>query len=107
MSQQEMDYGEMSRDKSGFSYGGYEEAQRYNKYGDKLSAPVWGSSLTAVQRLILALASLFMIMIMTFGLVLIAATMHAPDWAVFPIVFVLLMFTTAAVIINIVFNRRP
>ena len=102
-----MDYGDMSRDRSGFSYGAYEEAHRYNKYGDKLSAPPFGVSLTAAQRLILALASLAMIMIMTFGLVLIAATMHADNWVVFPIVFVLLMFTTAAVIINIVFNRRP
>ena len=107
MSQQEMGYGDVSHDKSGFSYGPYEEAHRYNKYGDKLSAPPLGYSLTAVQRLILALASLAMIMIMTFGLVLIAVATHAPIGVIFPILFILVMFTTAAVIINIVFNRRP
>ena len=107
MSQQEMDYGEISRDRSGFSYGTYEEAHRYNKYGDKLSAPPLGVSLTAAQRLILAIASLLMIMVMTFGLIWTAIATQASTWVVFPILFILLIFTTAAVIINIVFNRRP
>ena len=107
MSQQEMDYGEMNRGNSGFSYGTYGEDQRYNRYGDrdKLSAPL-RSSLTASQRLILAIASLLMIMVMTFGLIWVAIATQAPTWVVFPIVFVLMMFTTAAVIINVVFNRR-
>jgi hypothetical protein len=105
MSQQEMDYSEMNRGNSGFSYDAYEEAHRYNRY-DKLSAPL-RASLTAAQRLILALASLVMIMIMTFGLIWTAIATHAPLWVILPILLVLGMFTTAAVIINIVFNRRP
>ena len=74
---------------------------------DKLSVPAVGASLTAGQRLILAIASLIMIMIMTFGLVGIAAATQASAWVVFPILFILVLFTSAAVIINIVFNRRP
>ena len=107
MSQQEMDYGEIGRARPEFSYGAYEEVHRYNKYGDKLSVPPLGFSLTAAQRLILALASLAMIMIMTFGLVWTAIATHAPTWVILPILLVLGMFTTAAVIINVVFNRRP
>ncbi len=108
MSQQEMDYGEMSRGNSGFSYGTYEEDHRYNRFGDrdKLSAPL-RSSLSAGQRLILAIASLLMIMVMTFGLIGVAIATQASTWVVFPIVFILMMFTTAVIIINVVFNRRP
>ena len=109
MSQQETNYDEMSRDRPGFSYGTDEGTRRYNMYGDgdKLSLPAMGSSLTAGQRLILAIASLVMFMILTFGLVRIAVTTQAAGWVVFPILFILVLFTTAAVIINIVFHRKP
>ena len=109
MSQQEMNYGEMNRSNSGFSYGTYEEAHRYNRYEDrdKLSAPLMRASLTAGQRLILAIASLVMIMIMAFGLIGIAIATQASTWVVLPILFILVLFTSAAVIINVVFNRRP
>ena len=109
MSQQEMGYGEMSHDKPGFSYSTDEGAHRYNMYGDgdKLSVPAMSSSLTAGQRLILAIASLVMFMILTFGLVGIAVTTQAAGWVVFPILFILVLFTTAAVIINVVFNHKP
>ena len=109
MSQQELDYSEMNRDKPGFSSGTYEGTHRYNMYGDgeKLSAHRVGGSLTAGQRLTLAIASLVMIMIMTFGLIGISVATHPAGWIVFPILFILVLFTTAAVIINIVFNRGP
>ncbi|HEX6484324.1 MAG TPA: hypothetical protein VF043_36230 [Ktedonobacteraceae bacterium] len=109
MSQQEMDYSEMNRDRPGSAYDGYEGAHRYNRYGngDKLSVSAVGASLTAGQRLFLAIASLVMIMIMTFGLIGIAVSTHAAAWAIFPILFILVLFTSAAVIINIVFNRKP
>ncbi len=108
MSQQEMNYSEINRDKPGFSYGTYEGTHRYNMYGegDKLSVPAMGSSLTAGQRLILAIASLVMFMILTFGLVGIAVATQAPGWVVFPILFILVLFTIVSVMINIVFNRK-
>ena len=75
--------------------------------GDKLSVPAGGSSLTTGRRLTLAIASLVMLMLLTFGLVGIAVATHAASWVVFPILFVLVLFASAAVIINIVFNRKP
>jgi len=99
----------MNRDKSGFSSGAYEGNYHYNMYGDreKLSAPTVRASLTSGQRLTLAIASLVMIMIMTFGLIGISIATQASSWVVFPILAILVLFTTAAVIINIVFNRQP
>ena len=111
MSQQELDYDGLNRDRPGFSSAGYEgeSAHRYHNYSDrdKLSAPLMRTELKAGQRLALAIASLVMIMIMTFGLVGIAVATNADRWVVFPILFILVLFTVAAVIINIVFNRRP
>lgn len=109
MSQQELDYNEMNRDRPGFSSGTYEGAHHYHTYGDrdKLSPPLVRAELTAGQRLTLAIVSLVMIMIMTFGLVGIAVATQAAGWVVFPILFVLALFTAAVVIINIVFNRKP
>ena len=71
MSQQEMGYSEMNRERPVFSYGTDEGTQRYKMYGDgdKLAAPLPGASLSAGQRLILAIASLVMFMMMTFGLI--------------------------------------
>jgi hypothetical protein len=46
-------------------------------------------------------------MVMTFGLIVLAIATQAPPWVVLPILFILVLFATAAVIINIVFNRRP
>ncbi|HEV2579393.1 MAG TPA: hypothetical protein VGT44_00960 [Ktedonobacteraceae bacterium] len=111
MSQQDLDYNEMNRDRPGFSSRTYEGegTHRYNTYGDgdKLSAPVLRASLTAGQRLTLAIVSLAMIMLMTFGLIGISVATQAPAWVVLPILFILVLFTAAAVIINIVFNRKP
>lgn len=111
MSQQELDYDGLNRDRPGFPPAGYEgeSAHRYHSSRDreKLSAPLMRTELKAGQRLALAIASLVMIMIMTFGLVGIAIATHPDSWVVFPILFILVLFTVAAVIINIVFNRRP
>jgi hypothetical protein len=111
MSQQEMGYGEMNRDRPNFSYPGYEGVHFDNSYatgssGQKLSGQVSGKIATAGQRLALAIVSIVMLMIMTFGLIAIAIATHVPDWAVFPILFILVLFYSAVVIINIVFNRR-
>jgi len=37
----------------------------------------------------------------------IAVATQAPPWAVLPILFILVLFSSAAVIINIVFNHKP
>ena len=111
MSQQELDYDGLNRDRPGFPSAGYEgeSAHRYHSYRDrdKLSAPLMRTELKAGQRLALAIASLVMFLILTFGLVGIAVASQADRFVVVPILFILVLFTAAAVIINIVFNRRP
>ena len=108
MSQQEMGYSEIERDKPGSSYRAYEGVQPSDRYGsgEKLLVPLVRNSLTSGQRLALAIVSLAMIMIMTFFLVGIAAVTQASPLVIAPILFILALFTTAAVIINIVFNRH-
>src|ERR1700693_2522822 len=97
MSQQELDYDGLNRDRPGFSSAGYEgeSAHRYHSYRDrdKLSAPLMRTELKAGQRLALAIASLVMIMIMTFGLVGISVATQAAGWGGFPILFILGIFT--------------
>jgi hypothetical protein len=112
MSQQEMDYGE--KDYAGprpsFAYEGdarFGNSASYGMYGRKLSGQAGGWAATASQRLALAIVSLVLLMLMTFGLILLAIVTQAPNWAVFPILFILILFSSAAVIINIVFNRQP
>jgi fatty acid desaturase len=109
MSQQELEYNELNHDRSGISSGTHGGSHHYHTYGDrdKLSAPLMRTELTAGQRLALAIVSLAMMMIMTFGLVGIAVATNAAGWVVLPILFILALFATAAVIINIVFNRKP
>ena len=107
MSQQEMNYGEMDRDRPGFASGGYAGIPPSSFHGEKLSGHAVGWAPTAGQRLALAIASLVMLMGMTFGLIGIAVATHAPPWVVLPILFILVLFSSAAVIINVVFNRKP
>jgi hypothetical protein len=64
------------------------------------------TELKAGQRLALAISSLVMFLILTFDLVGISLATHPASWVVFPILFILVLFTVAAVIINIVFNSR-
>ena len=71
---------------------------------EKRSVPAPASSVTTGQRLALAIASL--VMLLTFGLVGIAAATHVANGVGFLILFVVALFTSATVIINIVFNRR-
>ena len=111
MSQQELNYDGLNRERPGNSSGVYEGEGTHGyhsyKYRDKLSAPFIKSELTAGQRLALAIVSLGMFLFLTFGLVGIAVGTHADGWVVFPILFVLVLFTIIAAIINIAFNRRP
>ena len=71
-----------------------------------MEAPATGSTVRSRQRLILAIASLSVILLLTLGLVGIAVATHAATWVVFLIIFVIVLFTAAAIIINVVFNRK-
>jgi hypothetical protein len=102
---------EMSYEHQGTVYGyagdtRYEEASPYSSAGQKLIREASGQAPTAVQRLALALVSLGMLMGMTILLTIIAAKTSTPGSLAFPLLFVLTLFTTAAVSINVVFSRR-
>jgi hypothetical protein len=84
----------------------YPLAMDMNGDEEKLSRPASGPSFTRGQRLALAIASLVTVMLLTFILVAIAAAMHAASWVGFLIFFVAALFTSAVVIINIVFYRK-
>lgn len=96
----------MNRDRSAPAYGRYEGTPRPNMYGEKLSAHAISTAATAGQRLALAIVSLAMLMVLIFGLIVFAAATNAPNWAVIPILFIIVLFSAVAVIINIVFNRK-
>ena len=106
MPQQEMNYSEMGHDRPGFTYGRYEGMPFVSVQGEKLSGPTGGQAPTAGQRLALAIVSLAMLMLMTFGLIIIAISTEAPPWAVLPILLILFLFSAVAVIINVVFNNK-
>ena len=106
MSQQEMNYSQMGYDGPQFASGGYQGTPLSNAYGEKLSGQAVGSAPTAGQRLALAIVSLAMFMGLTFGLIVMAAALHAEPWVVFPVLFILVLFSSVAAIINIVFNRK-
>lgn len=107
MSQQEMEYDEMNRARPDSSYGRYEGTHHTGLYGEKLSPSALKASPTAGQRLALAIVSLFMLLILIFGLIGIAAASQASNWVIIPILFIYTLFAAVAVIINIVFNRKP
>ena len=107
MSQQEMNYGEMGRDRPGFAPSGYEGIPFSSLHGEKLSGSAVGAPPTAGQRLALAIASLAMFIALTFGLIGLAIGTQAPSWVVLPILLILVLFSSLAAIINIVFNRKP
>ena len=103
--QEEMSY---EREGTAYSYTGdarFEEASPYSSAGKKLSGEASGQAPSAVQRLALARVSLGMLMGMTILLSILAVTTSAPGWVTFPLLFVLTLFTAAAVSINVVFNR--
>src|SRR5579883_983637 len=106
MSQQEMPYSQVSHERAGYSYSGYEGTQGHHMSAEKLSLHPERVSPTATQRLILAIASLLMLMITIFGLSAIAALSEAPDWVIVPLLLILILFAAVVVIINVVFNRK-
>ena len=111
MSQHQMEF-EPGSGHGSTSYSvGYEEVPRdsYSSSSTRGQKLLWQDAVmhpTASQRLALAIVSLVMFLILTFGLVLIAVTSNADGWVVLPILFVLVLYSTRAAIINIVFNRK-
>lgn len=102
---------EMSYQREGTAYGyaseaGFEEASLYPRAGQKLPGEASDHAPSAVQRLALALVSLGMLMGMTILLTILAGAPSAPSWAVLSLLFVLTLFSAAAVSINVVFNHR-
>jgi fatty acid desaturase len=111
MSQQHMEFDPGSGHRPASYSVGYEEVP----YDSSSSSSIRGQKLlwqdaamhaTAGQRLALAIVSLVIFMVLILGLVLIAEIGHADAWVVLPILFILILYTTLAVIINMVFNRK-
>ncbi len=111
MSQQHMEFDPGNRQGSASYSVRYEEVP-HDSYsssssrGQKLSWQDATMHPTAGQRLALAIVSLVLFVILIFGLVLISIASNAAAWVVLPILFILVLFSALAVIINIVFNRK-
>jgi len=78
----------------------------HHLYGQKLSLPVSGQAPSPGQRLALAIVSLSLLVGLIFGLIAFASADNAPNWAVIPIMFIILLFSAVATAINLIFNRR-
>jgi hypothetical protein len=108
MSQQQMNYEGSYRD--GPSYDGYEGSPHYNTYsmdmnGQKLSGQAKGQTLTAAHRLALAIVSLVLMVVVTFGVILIAMLSQGGILAGVFALLVIVLFYLAVVAVNVVFNR--
>ena len=111
MTQQHMEFEPGSGHGSASYSVGYEEVPRdsYSSSSIRGQKLLWQDAVmhpTAGQRLALAVVSLVLFMILIFGLVLIAVTSNAASWVVLPILFILILYSALAIIINIVFNRN-
>ncbi len=111
MSQQQMEFDPGGGHRSASFSVGYEEVPHdsYSSSSIRGQKLLWQDAVmhpTAGQRLALAIVSLVMFMIIIFGLVLIAVASNARPWVVLPILFILILYSALAVIINIVFNRK-
>ena len=111
MSQQHMEFEPGSGHGSASYSVGYEQVPRdsYSSSSIRGQKLLWHDAVmhpTAGQRLTLAIVSLVMFMILIFGLVLISVAANAAGWVVLPILVILILYSTLAVIINIVFNRK-
>jgi hypothetical protein len=110
MSQQEANFEGLNQSGSQASSYGYEGTPPPNNYannfyGQKLARPVTSRIASAGQRLALAIVSLVLLMVIIFGLILIAEITDAPDWAIIPILMIIILFGTVVTIVNIIFNR--
>ena len=104
--QQEMNYGGVGHDSPGFTYSGYEGQPVASFPGQKLSGSDRSQATTTGHRLALAIVSLGTFVLLTFGMVVMAAATNASKWVIFPMLFVLFLFSVVAITINIVFNHK-
>ncbi len=75
-------------------------------YGQKLLTPGSASHTpTSGQRLALAIVSLSLFIFLVFTMVIFATLANVPAWAVVPILFIFILFSVVAIIINVLFNR--
>jgi hypothetical protein len=110
MSQQEAHFEELNQSGPQASYYGYGGTPSPNNYASNFSGqklPGQGASRIASsgQRLALAIVSLVLLMVMIFGLILIAVISQAPSWAIIPILMIIFSFGAVVTIVNVVFNR--
>ena len=111
MTQQQMEF-EPGSGHGSTSYSvGYEEVPHdsYSSSSIRGQKLLWQDAAmhpTAGQRLALAIVSLVLFMILIFGLVLIVLASNAASWVVLPILFILLLYTILAAIINVGINAK-
>jgi hypothetical protein len=113
MAQQEIHYQALNSSKAENNYSGYEGATPHEQqqhfaglYGQKLSGPVSSTIPTPGQRLALAIVSLAMLMAMIFGLIIVGIATNAGAGGTVGLVFVLVLFFSAVITINALFNRK-
>src|SRR5207249_4623231 len=105
MSQQQMEFDPGGGQRSASYSVGYEEVPHdsYSSSSIRGQRLLWQDAIlhpTAGQRLALAIVSLVMFLILIFGLLLISLASNAAGWVVLPILFILILYSTLAVIIN-------
>ena len=103
-----MQHGTQNQPRPSFVYEGeqVQPSSAYHLYGQKLPGMASAQAPTAGQRLALAIVSLSLLVFLIFGLVIFSAVDNAPNWAVIPVVFIIMLFSAVVAAINIVFNRR-
>jgi hypothetical protein len=114
MSQQEMHYNEPTNHQAKQSYAAYDGLPPHNQsqsqfdisYGQKLSPPTQNQIPSPGQRLALAIVSLGMMMGMIFGLIGIGIATNVSAGGTFGLIFVLILFFSAVVVVNALFNRK-
>ena len=101
MSQQALEFEGINRDGPGSTYNSYNDYSTAFQ-GQKISV---GRALSPGQRLLIALVSLVLLALMTFGVIGIGFLANVGLTGGFLFLVLLVCFYAAVVIINIVFNR--
>ena len=114
MSQQEMHYSEPTHQQGEQDYASYDglpphnpsQSQFSTPYRQKLSSPTENQHPSPTQRLILALVSLGMFMIMILSLIFLGLAFHIDSGNIFVLLLVTVLFFVAVIVINALFNRK-
>jgi hypothetical protein len=113
MSQQEMHHQEPRSTNSESPYAGYDgttpndppQSSFSGFYGQKLAEPA-STTPSATQRLALAIVSLCLLMATTIATIAIGVFVSVGVIGAFGLMFVLVLFYAAVIVINVLFNRR-